>query len=270
MAVVTVAMVCFASWNARSDEPDKSPVTKQTKPHPLDPALKRAREGVAYIKKNVADYTATIVKHERVGDELQDPQVMFAKVRNSKVKDGEVVVPFSVYLKFLKPDSIKGREVIWVEGANDGKLIAHEAGLLGIKRFNLAPDGFIAMLGQRYPIHMIGIQNLVEELIVKGEKDLKHDECEVKFYKNAKVGKRVCTLIEVLHPVERDYFEFYRARIFIDDKLKVPVRYAAWSWPLEPGGQPQLIEEYTYLNLKLNVGLTDKDFDPDNGNYKFP
>ncbi len=37
----------------------------------------------------------------------------------------------------------------------------------------------------------------------------------------------------------------------------------------QPGGQPQLLEEYTYLNVKLNVGLTDADFDDKNPEYNF-
>ena len=31
----------------------------------------------------------------------------------------------------------------------------------------------------------------------------------------------------------------------------------------------QLLEEYTYTNIKINVGLTDADFDTKNPNYKF-
>ena len=59
------------------------------------------------------------------------------------------------------------------------------------------------------------------------------------------------------------------ARIFVDDELKVPVRYAAWNWPKSPGGRPILIEEFTYLDLKLNVGLTDADFDHKNPKYSY-
>jgi hypothetical protein len=126
------------------------------------------------------------------------------------------------------------------------------------------------MMGQRYPITDIGIQTLIEELLARGGHDLQYGECEVKFYKGASVDKYVCTLIEVIHPVQRDHFTFYRAHIFIDDALGVPVRYAAWSWPSEPGGEPVLEEEYTYRNIKLNVGLTDADFDPDNEAYNYP
>lgn len=265
--ILQVVLPCvLLATAALAQEIEKQSVSK----HPLEPALERAREGLKLIEETVNDYTATIIKRERINGTLSENEFVLAKIRNRKVKDGKIVVPFAVYLKFLKPDSVAGREVIWVEGANDNKLIAHETGLLGFKRFYLPPEGFLAMMGQRYPITDIGIQNLIEELIVRGTSDLKHDECEVTFYKGAKVDKYVCTLIEVLHPVQRDYFTFYRAHIYIDDELGVPVRYAAWSWPTEPGGEPVLEEEYTYRNIKLNVGLTDADFDPDNEAYSYP
>ena len=198
------------------DAPAQEIEQQRAAEHPLDRALQRAKEGLTLIEDTVSDYTATIIKRERIGGKLREHQFISAKIRNRKVKDGQVVVPFGVYLKFLKPDSIAGREVIWVENANENKVVVHETGLLGFKRFHLPPDGLLAMMGQRYPITNIGIQKLIEELIVRGEHDLKYDECEVKFYKGAKVDEYVCTLIEVLHPVKRDHFSFYRARIYIE------------------------------------------------------
>ena len=64
-------------------------------------------------------------------------------------------------------------------------------------------------------------------------------------------------------------FDFHMAQIFIDKELNVPIRYAAYDFPIQAGGPLQVIEEYTYLNLKLNVGLTDKDFDHNNSDYSF-
>ena len=52
----------------------------------------------------------------------------------------------------------------------------------------------------------------------------------------------------------------------------MPLRNDAYTWPPQPGAKPgldELIEEYTYLKLELNVGLTDTDFDPANPEYKF-
>jgi hypothetical protein len=243
--------------------------------HPLDRALARAHEGLHNIQNNIADYTATMVKQERIGDTVLEPEYMFAKIRNEKQVDGRVVTPFAVYLYFLKPTDIKGREVIFVRGQNDDKLVAHERrdSLLG--KFGsrwLPPDSFLAMRNNRYPITEIGIETLVLRLIEKGNRDKKNGdpaECLVEFFEGAAINQRKCTMLQVKHPVPRDYYDFHIAQIFIDDELNVPVRYAAYNWPSRPGGNPELIEAYTYTNLKLNVGLTELDFDPTNPDYSF-
>ncbi len=66
--------------------------------------------------------------------------------------------PLRVYLRFLSPEAINGREVLWVEDLNDGKMAVHEVGLLfSLKTLWLDPNGVIAMQGQRYPITQIGL-----------------------------------------------------------------------------------------------------------------
>ncbi|MGO9109387.1 MAG: DUF1571 domain-containing protein, partial [Thermoguttaceae bacterium] len=99
--------------------------------------------------------------------------------------------------------------------------------------------------------------------------DVKYGECEVKYFKGAKINDRVCTCTQVVHPIPRKNFLFNVARIFVDDNLNIPIRYEAYDWPKVAGGAPELIEAYTYLNMKLNVGLTDADFDIHNPAYRF-
>jgi hypothetical protein len=238
--------------------------------HPLDAALQRAQVGLDHLRSHIRDYQALLIKRERIGGQLSEQQFLEILVRCRREEAGQVVQPLSVYLHFLQPDSVKGREVIWVQGRNDNKLVAHEGGFKNLLRVHLRPDSTLAMWGQRYPITQIGIENLIVQLIRKGERDRRYEECEVRFFREAKVDGRLCTKIEVVHPHRRAHFDFHRAEIFIDEQSQVPIRYAAWSWPAAPGGQPLLEEEYTYTNLQLNVGLTDQHFDPDNPDYNFP
>ena len=229
--------------------------------HPLDPALEVAREGLTHIRSTLRDYSCTLVKQERINGVLGEPEYAYTECRNRQMENGRIVVPFSVYMYFLKPDNLKGREVMYVEGRNDGKMVAHEGNFL--KRFGnvwLLPDSSLAMRGNRYPITEAGVENLIAKLIERGERDRHRGECQVEFLKNAKINGRSCTVLQVTHPVPRPYFDFNIATIFIDDELNVPVRYAAYSWPPRPGAKPELIESYTYLNMKVNVGLTDEDF----------
>lgn len=239
--------------------------------HPLDPALQMARDSLKHIRENIADYTAIMIKKERIGNTLGEYEYMATKVRNRKVQDGQITQPFSVYLGFLKPAAVKGREVIYVENRDNGNIVAHEGGMRGrfLPTMKLDPTGMLAMQGQRYPITDMGIENLVVKLIEKGERDRQQGECNVEFRRGAKVAGRACTVLVVSHPVPRPHFDFHVAEIFLDDEYQIPVRYAAYSWPTTEGGPKELLEEYTYQNVQLNVGLSDSDFDPENKKYNF-
>lgn len=281
VAAAIVAMLATASW-AQEPQRDRDNLSEPvlrvaskapTPKHPLDPALDIARSGLQNIRTTVNDYTCTLVKRERIDGKLLDYEYMFVKVRNRKVVDSKVTVPFSVYMYFLKPTEMKGREVMFVEGRNEDKLVAHEGGTTGkyLPTVWIQPTGLIAMRNQRYPITDLGIENLVLKLIERGELDKAagHRNCEVTFHENAKINGRKCTLLQVKNAEATENLDFHMAQIFIDDELNVPIRHVAYDFPAKPGDPLPVIEEYTYLNLKINVGLTDKDFDHTNKEYNF-
>lgn len=283
LRALVVGGVSAATTSLFADEALKEPVFRVSKAtsdvaargvpqHPLDPALELARECLVRIQRDVTDYSCLIIKRERIKGTLGENEFMRAKIRNRKVVDGRMTSPLSVYMKFVQPKGIEGREVLWVEGQNNNKLRAHEGGFLGSKLPSVWLDinGALAMRGQLHPISDIGIENLILKLIEKGEIDRAHEECEVTFTKNAKLNKRSCTVLTVRHPVQREHFEFHIAQIFIDDELGLPVRYAAYHWPTSAEDKMgPVLEEYTYLDLKVNIGLTDSDFDSENPNYNF-
>jgi hypothetical protein len=233
----------------------------QANEHPLMPVLRWAYSGMGNIEK-LHDYSTTVAKRERIGGKLLDYQHMFVKLRQK---------PFSVYMYFLGPPDLKGQEVIYVEGQNKGRMWAHGVGFQAhFGTVSLKPDGIVAMKDQRYPLTELGILNMTRRLVEVGEDNKRYGECEVKYYEGAKINGRACTMIEVVHPFPRKNFLFNVARIFVDKELNLPIRYESYDWPRERGGPPELIEEYTYLNLKLNNGFTDADFSIKNPNYKFP
>lgn len=238
--------------------------------HPLDPALVVARRGLKYLRANIKDFTTTLHKQERIGKKLLPKEIIESKLRHNSFAEGTEQSPASVYVKFLEPRAMSGREVIWEKGRNNDKLTVHEYTFIGNKQLDLVPTGFIAMRGNRYPITEVGLEVLLLRMIEKGERDRKHGECEVNIDRSTKLNGRDCTLIEIIHPVRRDHFEFHIAKIYIDDELNVPISYAAWTWPKEAGGEPVLEEQYVMADLKINVGLTDKDFDAKNPEYDFP
>ena len=239
--------------------------------HPLDRALDMAQDALTHCRANVNDYTAILVKRERVGDTLGDYEYMYAKVRNRKTSGGQITQPLSVYLGFLKPSTVKGREVLFVENQNDGYLIAHEGGFKGkfLPTVTIPVDGMLAMRGQRYPMTEIGIENLIVKLIERGQQAKQCPDVACEFRKNARIKDRTCTVLHVTQPTRTPGAEFHQAQIFIDDELNLPIRYVAYDWPKHEGAPLEVIEEYTYLDLNVNVGLSNADFDQYNSAYNF-
>ena len=124
----------------------------QANEHPLMPVLRWAYAGMGNIEK-IQDYSATVAKRERIGGKLLDYQYMFIKLRQK---------PFSVYMCFLGPADLKGQEVIYVEGQNNGNMWAHGVGIQNTMfgTVSLKPDGPVAMKNQRYPLTELGILNM--------------------------------------------------------------------------------------------------------------
>lgn len=279
------------------------------KQHALDPVLELAREALVQHRKRDTDYTAIMIKRERIGGKLLPQSKMELKLRYSPAKsestqskssvendsdkavadeskkevdstaknDAEEARHVSVYLKFIEPKNQAGREAIWVQDANDGSLIVHETGMLNLLRAKLAPNSTLAMLGNKYPVTEIGLEKLLTKLIERGERDKQYGPCEVAFHENVMLGERNCKLIEVKHPAPTEKvngvevkFEFHLAQIYIDKELMLPIRYACYLWPTADSDELPLEEEYTYEDIHLNVGLTESDFDPDNKQYNYP
>jgi hypothetical protein len=232
--------------------------------HPMDPVLLLARDSLNHISETITDYTATLTRQERIGDILTEKNTSRAKIRNELENQ-----PLSVYIYFTQPVGVRGREVIWVDGENENKITAHEGGLLNLFRVVQPHDGFIAMMGSRYSIAETGIQRLMATLIQHALHDRKYGECEVQLSEVQSAGV-ACRRIRVVHPIKREYFIFHIVEVDIDLQRNIPVRLASWMWPETDGGEPQLTEEYIYTDIKLNVGLTNDDFNPDSEQYNYP
>lgn len=240
--------------------------------HPLAPVLKIAQDGHDRIGREVRDYTCRIIRRERLGGKLRPYEVMSVKVRHERPAGGEgqPASPFSVYLHFDRPSKVAGREVLFLEGKNAGRMLVRRGGTrLAYVTTYLAPTSKLAMEESRYPITDIGIHRLISRLTEVIEQDMQHGECRVQFFDGAKIGDRPCTRVLVEHPTPRDHFRFHRAIVFIDKERQIPLGYASYTWPDEPGGKPVLTEEYIYADVRLNVGLTDADFDRENPAYGF-
>ncbi len=210
--------------------------------------------------RNIRDYTCTFSKRERIQGRLTPLYVLMMKVRTQ---------PRSIYVKTRRPSP--GREAIYVVGQNDGKVLAHDVGLnqLLAGTVRLEPTGGLAMTGCRHPISEAGIGPLLDTLRTRWSTELESSEVVVVLRGDQTFDARRCTMIEATHPHKQPEFMFYRVRLFIDDELGLPIHFEAYDWPSSPETPAEVVEVYTYSHLRVNVGLSDLDFDVSNGNYAF-
>jgi hypothetical protein len=210
--------------------------------------------------QSVRDYTCTFSKRERIKGQLTPLHVLEMKVRTQ---------PRSIYIRFRKPAS--GREAIYIAGQNDGKVLAHDVGLnkLLAGTLRLDPTGSRAMEENRHPITEAGIGPMLRTLKSRWSSELDPSESVVVIRDDQKVGGRCCKMVETTHPCQQSDYMFYRVRLFIDHQLGLPIHFEAYDWPSSPQAPAQLMEEYTYDDVKLNVGLSDRDFDVSNADYAF-
>ena len=214
----------------------------------------------------VPAYTAKLSKQEVVKGELLDEQTISLKCRHS---------PFSVYLKWLTTDA--GREVIYVEGANDGNLIAHDGGWKSrLPAFSVSPDSWIAMRNARYPVTAAGVLALIDIMDGIHADDLARanfTSCEQAI---EHFDGRPCHTFTMLYK-NRELSPIYRKSItMIDQEWNVPLSTRHFEWPQAETTVPEnqldeatLIESYAFTELAFDAPLTDQDFDPTNAEYQF-
>ena len=236
-------------------------------PHPLTPVLEFARKEQAFLRNTVKGFTCRLVKRERIEDTLQDYHYIDMEVRE-EIRSGErIEKPLSIFLRFLGPDDVAGRRVLYVEGQNEGKMVVRNGG----KRFahvvvKIDPRGERASRESLVPITEIGFEQLLSRMIAILETharvDTTGENTEVRRIAGAKLDKRPCTVIRITHPEKQVGLNFHEANVFVDDALHVPVRVDYSEWPEQPGAAPRLMAEYSYTHLELNPTLGDDHFDP--------
>ncbi len=91
-------------------------------------------------------YTAVFHKQERVKGWLKPKETVSLKFKK----------PFKVYMKWIE-DPGKGREILYVDGQNNNRILLHEPGIMGVVIMNLHPQGHLAMNGSRHPITEAGL-----------------------------------------------------------------------------------------------------------------
>lgn len=215
--------------------------------------------------REVSDYTATLHKQERIGGTLGELQTVKVKLRHE---------PFSVYMKWQTYD--KGREIIYVEGQNDGNMLVQPGGWKGrlTGTLSLDPKGSMAMSESRHPITQAGLVRLAEKLLTYNYINLKRPtgwRCEL--HSDQKVQGRDCYLF-IMNFDSPEHNETYRKSVqYVDKELSLPIVVQNYTWgvdtDLETIDEQTLLESYTWTDIRVDQRLANADFDHTNASYSF-
>jgi hypothetical protein len=226
-------------------------------------------QGRRRLTDTTTDYTCTFYKQERLGSELSEGQIMELKMRHK---------PFSVYMKWLNGE--KGRELLYVDGEQDNKMIVHPGGWKAriVPSIKLEPDSSLALSESRHPVTMVGLIKLSDEIIARRKNELEH-KCPIRcqLIENETANDRPCYCFVSVY-LDRKTSEEYRKSIqYIDREWLLPICVKNFAWPEAKQAfandsaldEATLIEHYAYTELQFNQQLANDDFDRANKSYNF-
>jgi hypothetical protein len=203
--------------------------------------------------QGVRDYTCYLVRRERLRGQLTPETLLEMKVRNQ---------PFSVYLRWLAPAANAGQEVCYVAGRNNGMMRVHSTGLAGVVGWvSIDPRDPRAAQNSRHSITEAGLGNLIARFGQRWEVERQMNRTQVRLAEYL-YNQRPCLRVETMHPDNGGgQFTTYRALVYFDRETRLPVRVETYDWP-RSGGAPEgdLMESYSYINMRFNVGLSDRNF----------
>jgi outer membrane lipoprotein-sorting protein len=183
--------------------------------------------------ERVDHYTATFLIQERVDRELGPTQRLMLKFKK----------PLKIYLRWLNGKH-EGRQALYPAGVDGNELWVRQPLLVG------AVD--------------VGIGRLLDSISENASRGLQRRELTIEDGDQRTTFHRP-TQRYILHFPADPAKGYYcmTALIDVDREHRLPIYAEIFDW----GGQ--LIERYGYLDLHLNPGLSDEDFDPKNPAYGF-
>ena len=217
---------------------------------PLGAMLADAR--AAYAK--VRDYTCTFTRQEKFGGALSAEQVAEMRVRSQ---------PYSVYVRFARPEGVAGMEAAYAADRRDGKIRYRPAGKAGINGFlTVSPEDPKMLADNRRPVSELGVGKVIELLVAVAAREKALNNPVEAFPSDYVFAGRPVTRYEVLTRRPHAHRYAYRTVVYVDKETKLPVRFEAYDQP-KPGASPdgELLEAYSYSDLRLNVGLGDSAFE---------
>jgi hypothetical protein len=199
----------------------------------------------------VGDYTCRLDKKVRKNGKLCDDRDISVKYKK----------PSHYYFRW-NSGTAKGREVIFVQGRYNDKIVAHPGGIFKILTFHLDPEGYLAMKENRHCLKSSGMEKIIA-LVASNAALAKEKGLDGIRFKGESLfdGKRV-RLVEGLFPEDQGFYA-RRIVLYLCPALQLPLKVSIYD------GAGELVEDYEFHDLKNNVGLSENDFEPHNPQYNF-
>jgi hypothetical protein len=204
------------------------------------------------VLQKVQDYTCLLIKQERIRGKMLPEDFIELKLRQQ---------PFSVYMRWVGPRDMAGQEVCFVAGRNNNKMRVHPTGLKGALGFiTIDPRDPRVFEHSHHTITETGLANLTERLRQAWalERTLNKTRIQIAEYE---YNRRRCLRVDAVRSDPAGgQCPFWRTIAYFDKETHLPVRVELYDWPR--GGNPtgDLVECYSYVNLRFNVSLTDAVF----------
>jgi len=195
---------------------------------------------------------------------IQDYTCVFHKI---ELVDEEIIEEKNIIYKFKKPLCCylkwpSGSEAIYVQGNYDDKLKYHSGNIFGFIVFSLDPRGDLAMTDNRHSILDSHIGHIIDVVNTNYNRAKNNKELKTSFEGSKVLNGTKTLLFKTIFPENKDYYG-HVINIYIDAELYLPIKIEVYGWEME------LLEMYHFSDLRVNVGLTDIDFDVDNPAYDF-
>jgi Protein of unknown function (DUF1571) len=238
-------------------EPPKTPdskvkaagATEVAKADPLATLLADARGAYGKLR----DYSGTFTRQERIKGTLGVEQVGEMKMR---------VSPVGVYVRFARPEASAGMEVAYSGAKKDGKVRYRPAGVAGRKGLQaMATDDAKFLADNRHQVTEWGMGAIIELIATSTAREKTLNNPVQVYTGDYQFANRNVTKYEIV--MGRPHAARYAARmvVYIDKETKLPVRYEAYDDPKPGSTTGELIEAYSFTDLKLNAGLGENTFD---------
>jgi hypothetical protein len=205
---------------------------------------------LARYDREVRGYSATLRKQERVRGKLNPPEKIEVHFREQ---------PFSVYMQWEQGRRLAER-VLYVEGANDGKLLVRPAGLLAllspvVTRSLDSPD---VKDSGRFSITEFGLKKGMQGTLGDWKAARQRGALDVEYLgvrKVPEVGDRLCYQLRRTHYDRPEYDGIMDMLISIDREHWLQVGSVMRD------EHDELIAEYFFSNVRLNPPFPPEQFE---------